>query len=86
MAQWQAHVQMYVAEWETATTHIWDEDRAFDMADFNAYWDRHSDMTRLRIINHPQRHEIPAPATRDTYPSYDTSGSRQNVVTYTELI
>lgn len=86
MAQWLARVQMYVAEWETATTQIWDEDRNFDTAEFNAYWDRYSDMTRLRIINHPQRQDIPAPATRDTYPSYDISGSRQNVVTYTELI
>ena len=40
----------------------------------------YSFLSRMYIIQHSHPEEIPAPTTWDTYPSYDTSGSRQHAV------
>src|SRR3954463_437624 len=80
--QWLQRLQPYITEWETATTRIWNEDAEFDIHQFNAYLRRYMARTRLRIIEHSHPEEIPVPATGDTYPSFDTSGSRQYAVTY----
>ena len=85
-AQWLTRLQEYVAEWETTTTRLWHEERVFDINPFNEYLQRYMTGTRLRIVQHPEPEEIPGPATWDTYPSYDTSASRQYAVIHLLLI
>ena len=80
--QWLQRLQPYVTEWAIATTRLWDEDHGFDIVLFNAYLTQYMHSTRICIIHHSTPDDIPTPATRDTYPSYDTSGSRQYAVMY----
>ena len=49
---------------------------------YNAYLRRYMSGTRLLIARHSQPEVIPAPTTWDTYPSYDTSASRQHAVIF----
>jgi hypothetical protein len=81
-AEWLLRVQPYVTQWETASTHLWHENIGFDLDEFNLYLQRYMSGTRLRIVQHSNLDEIPAPTTSDMYPSYDTSGSRQYAVRY----
>ena len=80
--EWLDRVQPYVTQWETASTHLWHENHNFDMDEFNLYLQRYMTGTRLCIIHHNHLDEIPAPNTADMYPSYHTSGSRQQAVRY----
>ena len=84
-AQWLQRLQPYITEWATATTRVWEEDHGFDIDQFTAYLQQYMHETRICIIHHSSPDQIPTPATRDTYPSYDTSGSRQYAVTYIKL-
>ena len=75
-------LEPYVIEWETANTNLWNEDNNFELNEFNLYLRRYMSGTRLRIVEHSHPEEIPDPTPADTYPSYDTSGSRQYAVRY----
>ena len=81
-ADWLFRLESYVIEWETANTHLWHENHHFDLNKFNLYLRRYMTGTRLRIVEHSHPEEIPDPTPSDTYPSYDTSGSRQYAVRY----
>ena len=80
--QWLQRVQPYVTEWATATTRLWDEDQGFDLVLFNEYLQQYMHSTRIRIVHHSTAEDISAPTAGDMYPSVDTSGSRQYMVTY----
>ena len=74
-AGWLQRLQPYVSEWDTATTRLWVEPLGFDITlDMSG--------TRLFIVRHSNPDVIPAPTAWDTYPSYDTSASRQHAVIF----
>jgi hypothetical protein len=77
---WMRRVGSYVAEWETATTRVWQEDLVFDPDLFNSYLQIYMTSTRIRItyVEHPEL--TPAPTTWDMYPTQSTAGSRQYAV------
>jgi proteasome lid subunit RPN8/RPN11 len=81
-AEWLLRVQPYVTQWETANTHVWQENVEFDLDEFDLYLQRYMSRTRLCIVQHTHPDDIPAPSTSDMYPSYDISGSRQYAVRY----
>lgn len=81
-AQWLQRLEEYVLEWETATERRWHEQQAFDFAEYNAYLEGYMRGTRLSIVQHSNTDEIPDPHTSDTYPTYDTSRSRQYAVIF----
>ena len=77
---WRQKVGAYVAEWETVTTRVWQEDLGFDIQLFNSYLQFYMTSTRLRIVHHVHPELTPAPASWDMYPSQSSSGSRQYAV------
>ena len=81
-AEWLVRLELYVIEWETTNTNLWHENHNFELNEFNLYLRHYMTRTRLRIVEHSPLEEIPDPTPSDTYPSYDTSGSRQYAVRY----
>ena len=73
-------VGSYVAEWETATTRVWQENLGFDIELFNFYLQIYMISTRLRITYHEHPELTQTPTTWDMYPSRSTAGSRQYAV------
>ena len=78
--EWLQRLQSYVTDWETASTRIWDESLGFDLGLYRDYLARYMTGTQTRITQHAHPEVIPAPASWETYPSYDITGSRQHAV------
>lgn len=80
LAGWMGLVQPYIAEWTTATAHVWQHNEMFDLNEFNAYLRWYMSATRIRIMALAMPDETPEPTAWDGYPVADTSGSRTQAV------
>ncbi|XP_051228965.2 uncharacterized protein [Lolium perenne] len=74
---WLQRVGSYVAEWDGATTHVWPNDEQFDPQEFDAYLQRYTAATRVRLIQPTDPAEAPPASMHDMYPIQSTAGSRQ---------
>nr|XP_051206121.1 uncharacterized protein LOC127321137 [Lolium perenne] len=75
---WLQRVGSYVAEWDGATTHVWPNDEQFDPQEFDAYLQRYTGATRVRLIPPTDPAEAPPASMHDMYPTQSTAGSRQH--------
>ncbi|KAK1699330.1 hypothetical protein QYE76_016027 [Lolium multiflorum] len=75
---WLQRVGSYVAEWDGATTHVWPNDEQFDPQEFDAYLQRYTAATRVRLIQPTDPAEAPPASMHDMYPIQSTAGSRQH--------
>ncbi|KAK1680143.1 hypothetical protein QYE76_040991 [Lolium multiflorum] len=75
---WLQRVGSYVAEWAGATTHVWPNDEQFDPQEFDAYLQRYTAATRVRLIQPTDPAEAPPASMHDMYPIQSTAGSRQH--------
>jgi hypothetical protein len=80
---WLQRVGSYVAEWAGATTHVWPNDEQFDPQEFDAYLQRYTAATRVRLIQPTDPAEAPPASMHDMYPIQSTAGSRQHAVRIT---
>lgn len=77
---WMRRVGVYVAEWDNATTRVWNSNAPFDFNEYNEYLQWYVTATRVRIVHHTHPEAMPGPATWDSYPSQSMAGSRQYAV------
>ncbi|KAM0868840.1 hypothetical protein ACQ4PT_041051 [Festuca glaucescens] len=75
---WLQRVGSYVAEWDGTTTHVWPNDEQFDPQEFDAYLQRYTAATRVRLIPPTDPAEAPPASMHDMYPTQSTAGSRQH--------
>ncbi|KAM0897996.1 hypothetical protein ACQ4PT_022222 [Festuca glaucescens] len=64
---WLQRVGTYVAEWGGATTHIWRHDEQFDPQEFDAYLQRYTAATRVRVIPPTDPAEAPPATMHDMF-------------------
>jgi hypothetical protein len=70
---WLQRVGSYVAEWDGATTHVWPNDEQFDPQEFDAYLQRYTAATRVRLIQPTDPAEAPPASMHDMYPTQSTT-------------